>query len=1276
VLPTLRRGKGSQTDLRLALAAAYVAGLEPFGLLPCDSWEPIPGYPWQRAEYWVEQGSRRGARTGGSAFALSPAVAEHGSWEGGWEFGLEDAPWLEDHKVYDAVVLPAAAMTGLALDTALARTGAQPRVLTDVEFLQDLTFGEAPRRLAVRWQDDVKDGGGFTLLSLAEGATTWAAHATARVRFTQAPGAEGREATFPERLLAAEPADVAAFYNAQAQRGLAYGPAFQGVRSLYRQAGEALGEVVLPERCRASARPHGLHAALWDAALQVSLTLFAHAGAVVPRSVRRIELCREIAEPVTELWSHAVPGEAENEVDIVLYDGARRPLLTISGLVMQPLVAEAADDGLDEHTYRLEFVEQAAAEARADIAPGAWAVVQNKGLGEEAGRALGKALLACGAPEPLLIAVGGNADDVSERLRAVGELSGVVFLAPAEGLAGQRNALLALAETARACAALAVAPRLAVVTSRAQAVTGGEDGIDPGAAMFWGFGRVLRQEHPELRSLLLDVDFADPDWQARCAAELLTADDAEDQLALRDGRRFAGRLRRGGRQAPVTATAWARPEEAYRLVPERPGLWEGLVFRPLVRRAPAAGEVEIEVTASALNFLDVMKALGTFPDPRGADLLGIECVGVVARVGEGVADLAVGQRVIACALPAHASHVTVRADHARPVPSFLGDAEAVSLPIAAATAWAALKDVAHLEPGESVLIHSAAGGLGLAAVQIARLSGAEVIATAGTEDKRAFLRNMGIEHVFDSRSSDWAEAVRTATNGRGVDVVLNSLAGAAIPLGLDLLADSGRFVEVGKRDIYEGHRVSLAAFKKGISLASVDIAAMMERQPRRFARLLAQAWSAVVAGELTALPVELYPVSQAAEAMRAMSQGGHTGKFVLVADPDTFPAVAPEPRPDGRFRSDATHLITGGLGGLGLSLAEYLAGEGARSLALLGRSAPDAAASARLEALRECGIRVETYRVDVSDAGALDRVLSQVRAELPPLRGVVHAAGLLDDATIRTLEPAQLARVLAPKVDGARHLDALTAADPLDYFVSFSSVASLVGLAGQAAYSAGNAYLDALAEDRARRGLPGLSVQWGPFSEVGLAAREEGRGSRLAERGMGGLATDEAWRALARFLDGQERVAAYVRLDVRQWLESYPDTAAKASWSALSAEGADGARHRAGSGFASGLRAAAPDERPVLIEAQVRELAGRVLRLESAAVDREIPFKELGLDSLLSLEFRNRLEGVFELKLSPTLLWTYGNVRALSGALAERVAQAIESERAADATETETEGTR
>jgi acyl carrier protein len=302
-------------------------------------------------------------------------------------------------------------------------------------------------------------------------------------------------------------------------------------------------------------------------------------------------------------------------------------------------------------------------------------------------------------------------------------------------------------------------------------------------------------------------------------------------------------------------------------------------------------------------------------------------------------------------------------------------------------------------------------------------------------------------------------------------------------------------------------------------------------------------------------------------------------------------------------------------------------------------------------------VRVETLALDVADADAVAGALDRVRRTMPALRGVVHAAGVLDDATIANLTADQLERVLAPKIDGARHLDAATAGDPLDLFVVFSSAAALVGNAGQAAYAAANAFLDALAAARRRRGRPGLSVQWGPFTEMGLAQGVR-RGARLAEHGMEGVSPGEAWPALARMLQRDEPVVGYVALDLRRWFDIYPETAAQNSWRTLRAEAHSGRSPATGHAFRAQLTASLAPTRRALAESKVRELASQVLGLDPRAIEDETPLKALGLDSLMGLELRNRLETAFGLKLSPTLLWTYSTVRALAGVLCERISDA------------------
>lgn len=1272
VLTTLRRDQGSPRDLADTLARAWTAGLAPLGRLPRRTWAPVPSYPWQRTSYWVPDARPRSGLRSGLDVELVPAVGEVDTWTAMLEPSLEELPWLRDHKVHEAVVLPGTAMLTLAVRTALARTGAAPAALADVAFLSDLTFGpEETARVAVRWRDDTGGAGAFSLSSLPAGTNVWTEHLTARV-LTSA-GTDTAVVGFPEILLDTEPTGPDDFYAAHAARGLHYGPGFRGVRALHRTDDESLAEVHLPEPCLAGARAHDIHPALWDGALQACLPLVDHDGAAVPSSVRRIRLLQDPSEPVTTVWSHVVRREPFL-FDLHLYDGSRRPLMTLEGLGLTPLLTADAESDDTERLHRAVFVPlprtQDGDQAGAGADAGSWLVCAGPAAGDRAA-VLMRALTDAGSPAGTAVFPDDPTDEAgwAQCLETAGQPSRIAFLAPDRdaGLAVQKDGLLALTALARACLTLPVPPRLVVITSEAQAVAH-HDLPDPGGALYWGFGRVLRREHAELRLLLLDVRTGDEGWPGACAAELAAPED-DDQVVLRGAERFAARLRRGAAglepgDSDGTALPWHTPDQPFRLSPDRPGSWDGLAFRPQIRRAPAPGEIEIATSATGLNFIDVMKAMGTYPDPAGAGLLGVDGTGVVTRVGSGVDGLAKGDRVVLSSLGVLASHHTLRADHARLMTAGaagMSDAEAAALPSVLMTAWYGLADLAGLAAGETVLIHSATGGLGLAALQVARLLGADVIATAGNEKKRGYLAELGVQHVFDSRDLSWAESVMEVTGGRGVDVVLNSLSGSAVERGLDVLAEDGRFVEVGKKDIYSGRALRLDPFRKGIALFSVDLGGLMLRRPERFARLLADVWELVEAESLTPLPVNTYSFADAAEALREMSRGEHIGKFVLT-DPGSVRSVVPEPLPGGRFRSDSTYLISGGLGALGLSLAEFMADRGAGALALAGRSAPTPQAASRIDALLARGVRVRTFQADVADEQAVTELVRQVRSELPPLRGVVHAAGLLDDATVATVRPEQVRRVLAPKVDGARHLDAATADDALDLFVLFSSAAGLFGNAGQAAYASGNTYLDALAQARRRRGLPALSVQWGAFSDVGLATLDERRGARLEERGMTGFTTGEAWQALERLLGGDEQVVGYVPVDLRKWFESSPDTAALASWNDLR-EAARGGQDSGGTGtaFRAELAAAGEDRRTALLAAKVRELVSRVLRLDASVIDEETPFKALGLDSLMSLELRNRLEATLGTKLSPTLLWTYGSVRALSGVLAEQLSSADDS---------------
>jgi phthiocerol/phenolphthiocerol synthesis type-I polyketide synthase C len=1185
ILSSLRRGEGGHTDLVKAFGQAYVSGLSTLGPRPARRPRVVvPPYPFQRESHWV--GTRQGdARRQGSRLALDlePSTA-NGIWEATLDLGLSGHPWLADHRVLDTVVLPAGGYLAL-VQNALRDRADGPVTLRDVTLSASLPLGDDPVRLAGAWRPGAGAAGVFTLASSEENG--WTRHCRALVSW----GTPSDPAKFPERLLASAPLDPDEFYRGCAERHLTYGTAFRSVTGGHIGPDEALVEIDLPAGSPSGQARGALHPVLWDGILQAALAV--GDGPCVPVAIGSATMT---VTGAPRLWVHA--RRTAGGFDLMVFDADRVPVGEVHGVVLADVPARVSEIPVLDNVFRLSFEPQ---ERTGGPGPGA--------------------IVVCGRTDVL---PGGLGLDELSRADLV------VFVAPVDG----RTGLMELTRVIRRCQEENPSARFAVVVREG----------DPDAGLYAGFVAVVQAEYPQFSARLVEVDEFTP---ARVAELLEEFAGDEDRVVLRDGERLVGRRVRGGTDrtpAPWRSGGGAQP---FLLGAARPGSLDSLCRWPLDRSRPTAGRVEVAVEAASLNFIDVMKAMGVYPDTSpDRDSLGLDCVGTVTSVGPGVTETAVGDRVVACGFGTLASHVVVDARHVLPVPDGLSAAEAAALPMVLVTAWHALVQVARVEAGETVLVHSATGGLGLAALQIARWAGAEVIATAGTEEKRAYLRGLGVTHVFDSRGLDWVEGVRTATGGRGVDVVLNSLAGAAIPLGLEVLAEDGRFVEVGKRDIHAATSVELGAFTKSIAFTAVDIAGLLRRRPDRFAALLREVWRLVEMGAFRPLPVREWRFADAQDAFRAMSRAEHLGKIVLV-DPLTSGAVTPRPLPSGRFRAGGTYLITGGLGALGLSLAEHLASCGAGALALLGRSEP--ADPARLAVLRARGVTVRAWQADVADEQRMGAVLEEIRQTMPPLRGVFHAAGVLDDATVQNLDTDAVERVLRPKVDGARILHDLTAHDALDLFVLFSSAAAFVGTAGQAAYAAANSWLDALVMRRRRSSLPGLSVQWGPVAGVGLAAQDTGRGDRLADRGLRSVTTEACWQALRHFIETNQEVVAYAALDPRRWLETYPAAAALSSWQSLA--GAEQGRP------VGGLRTVPADQRGRLVADVVRHEAALVLRIAPEKLLDDVPLRSLGLDSLMSLELRNRLEVSLETRLSPTLLWKYGTLSRLTGALTDMLAR-------------------
>ena len=803
------------------------------------------------------------------------------------------------------------------------------------------------------------------------------------------------------------------------------------------------------------------------------------------------------------------------------------------------------------------------------------------------------------------------------------------------------------------------APRLYLVTAGAQAVMSLGEVTSPESGLLWGLGRVVGAEQPQTRCTNVDLGAAaGPDDVAALAA-VLAANGPGNQIALRNGRRYEPRLLAHGAAAdaeisrrPLWRSARRAGADSYRAVVRRPGSVDGLTLEPLRRSKPGPGQVEVAVVAAGLNFMNVLSVLGAYPGhPQGVGPLGGDCAGRIVAVGDGVVGLNVGDAVMGVALDGLATHVVTDARLVTPIPDGLDFEQAATIPIAFLTAYYALESQAHLREGERILIHAATGGVGLAALQLARWRGAKVIASAGSPAKREWLQSLGVRTVVDSRSVAFKDAVLEATGGRGVDLVLNSLAGEFVERGLDVLAPGGRFIELGKRDIHEGRALDRGIFRKSLAFFAIDLELLIREQPDRIGALLAEVRKLVAGGVLRPLPLESFPASRAAEAIRKMAEARHIGKLVVRLD--DAEAVLDSPGLDRKRLGDGTCLITGGLGALGLATARWLVEQGLRSVALVSRRRPDEHAQREITDLEAAGATVRVFSADVSDRVAVEQLLATIDREMQPLSGVVHAAGVLDDATLMTVTPPQFERVLAGKVGGAVHLHELTADRSIDFFVLYSSITPLIGSRGQANYVAANAFLDALAVFRRGRGLPATSINWGPWADAGLAAADEKRGTRLAESGLPGLETSTALALLDRILTEMPTHAVAARVD---WARFREMSLPVARWPIFDdvARTDDGAASPEEPVRKMALRAQPGRQRVAALEDHVRALVARVLRQDAARIDVGKPFRTLGLDSLLGLELRTRLESSFEVRVPATLVWNYPNVSALARELARR----------------------
>jgi acyl transferase domain-containing protein/NAD(P)-dependent dehydrogenase (short-subunit alcohol dehydrogenase family)/acyl carrier protein len=1313
VVASLRRDEPGRQSLYAALGQLHCLGVAidwPKIQARSRRFVPAPRYPWQRERYWPSGAG--GAGVGLPAAAGSAAVREShpllgvhvaSALERGTHYWVnalsrDRSAWLAEHRVGGECVLPGTAYAEMARAAASQVHGEGPVAVEQLRYERAFVLPEGVRHVQTVLTPELQGRVSVRILGRADEEDDWTLHASASVRVGAAAhepsgGADWEEVE--QALSAGSELSGEALYALLAAAGLDYGASFRGVTRALHREGMALAEIELPPSLAGARDGQRLHPAVLDAAFHaVALALppAAGEGLVLPVGIDRLSVHAAPGRRLrswVRLRDDAGDGD-ELRLDVRLCGDDGAPIADAQGLRMRRLSLRSAP-ALDDWLYELRWKDTAALdlpECAPDLSDQGWLVFADAsgvsaGLiarAESAGArciavrpgetfsAESEARYRIDPEDPAHFErlLGAAFPSGSQPLRKVVHLWNLdapeVARTTPETLAAATR--LGLGSLLHAVQALGRsdgegAPRLCLVTAGAQPVRAG-DPVSPAQAPAWGLARSIALEHAELRCLRVDLPAgaeADPGALDALFDEL-RADRAEDQVALRDGKRHVQRLARyaGAKVAAPAQPLSAAGERPYRLEIDAPGVLDRLVWRETARREPGPDEIELRVAASGLNFKDVLLAMGVVPSPFAGLLpLGSEVAGVVTRVGTEVQGFEVGQEVVAVAPFGFARFATTSACLAAPKPGALSFAQAAGLPIAFLTASFALEEAARLGRGERVLIHAASGGVGLAALQIARARGAEVFATAGSEEKRAYLRGLGVEHVMDSRSLDFAGEVQQATRGRGVDVVLNCLSGDAVLRGLEALGTSGRFVEIGIRDIYAGARLPLWPFHRGLSYHAIDLSRLTAERPLEVGRRLRSLLERVERGELEALPTAERPAREVVSAFQHMAAARHVGKLALLQEePEALPIEA-APASAPAVRPDATYLVTGGLGGLGLTVARWLVERGATHLVLVGRSAPTGSAAAAVAELGERA-RVDVHNLDVADPAAVERLVAAIRAELPPLRGVVHAAGVLRDGVLMQMDTDALRAVLAPKVAGAWNLHAATLDEPLDFFVMFSGAASMLGSPGQGNYCAANAFLDALAHQRRSEQRCALSINWGPWSEVGLAAAQANRGERLALLGLESLSPAQGIAALERVLREPVAQIGVMPLHLERWFRAFA-LAAEIPLLADLAEGTSSASAPpAESEVAREIRALESEQaRLRRLDAWLREQIGLVLKMDPKRIDADRSVGELGFDSLMALELKNRLETGLGITLSATLLFNHPTLKALVPALARRM---------------------
>lgn len=1276
VVTSLRRKEPEQQTFFDALATLYTLGypvkwdvLYPEG----GQYTKLPSYPWQRQAYWAESDEATLDRLGQMTHPLlgDRQSTPNPCWE--QSVNSQMIPYLQDHRVQGLTVLPGAGYVEAGLAICQKQENAQAMSLEDLRFEKAFIIDEGDEPI-LRCSYDPSSRHYQVHSRTRDDRSNWSLHAKGQL----AKGHLGQPKPVDLdqlRVSLSEELDGAAHYEQMSGRGLEYGPVFQGMHRLWRNTHEVLAEIHDTSAQADNDEPYMLHPALLDACFQALLTTLDadDTNTYVPVRIGRVNWYNS---PKGPFWCHGRLTQRLDrsiEGDLTLLDGQGNVLVELHGVRAQALAQQARHQNDDIRQWLHMFNwEKSQLDAPATT-HGTWMLwMDQTGVAPQ----LAKQLLDAGADRVICVEPGtlfaqdgpdqyrlrrDSKEDLQQLFEAVNvdQCTAIVYLwgldAPmqdhdATGTAdvvGGLNLIQAMIDRAES-----KAPRLVVVTRGAQHLA--EDLIGPTLvqAPLLGLVRVAINEYAEFSYQLVDLD-PQVDNVSMLTQELL-ARSPEEEVAIRGHDRFVPRFLQDPPEFILDCDKQdeavpAAQDEAFVLNLPTEDLADSVLFTQAARLAPDEGQVEIRIDAVAISDKD--RVLATQLQPSEAGRWSVMASGVVEQVGRQVNDFQVGDSIVVCLPGGVRRFATVDTSDILVLPQMehLSPEENAGLLSTLAPTYFGLTQLTSLQSSQSVLIHVASGGIGLGAIQMAVRSGASVFATASSLIHQDELRAMGVEHVFDPNQIDWADRILSVTQGQGVDVVLNTSERPVDAKDASVLADFGWLIHVTSSTGSQDDPQLVLPADRNLNFTAIDMDQMMVERPDRFRTLLRSAWQHHQANQLPPVPVMTIPAVKINEAFDPARATEHLHPMVVAMRDGQDLTLRPNTPAEPLFKSDATYLITGGFGGFGMAVAQWMAQQGAGHLVLVGRrGAGSPEAQAAVEQLQNLGATVKPIAADITEPDQVERLINQIKATMPPLRGILHAAAVLDDGPIHYLDSQRFETVMKPKALGAWHLHQYSLDCPLDYFVLFSSIASQIGSPGQATYVAANTYLDALAQSRRAQSRPAISINWGALAEVGMAARHTEVKAYFDRVGIKSLSPSQAVEALGQMLRANPVLMSVAAMDWYRWGQFNPAWAKSPRFAHLIANSSEGQQMTASDELRRQLAATEPEARQaILVDLLVQQVA-KTLRLPPDKVDPGHPLTSLGVDSLMSMELQTAIAVNFGVEVSTLELMKGNNITQLA----------------------------